>query len=219
MASTSALFLAFVGVLGQLATRELFVFPALFLRYLVSTLVILSVLRGDALQTLRNTGKLDWLRVGSVLISQFCLFYYLNRGSLLIGMLLYNTGPLFSPILARLLLGITFGIRTVVSLGLGFAGFALVLNPFGEHLDGTVLVALASGFFNSCSQLAFHQMSRHEQSPLRSLFPFYVLLTLCSIAPAICRGAVDDCARPPQPVAHCRGGHWARRLWRSQSIR
>ena len=67
MASTSALFLAFVGVLGQLATRELFVFPALFLRYLVSTLVILSVFWGDALQTLRNTGKLDWLRVGSVL--------------------------------------------------------------------------------------------------------------------------------------------------------
>lgn len=183
MASTSALFLAFVGVLGQLAARELFVFPALFLRYLASTLVILSVLRGDALQTRRNIGKLDWLRVGSVLISQFCLFYYLNRGSLLIGMLLYNTGPLFSPLLARLLLGITFGIRTVVSLGLGFAGVALVLNPFGEHLDGTVLVALASGFFNSCSQLAFHQMSRHEQSPLRSLFPFYVLLTLCSIAP------------------------------------
>jgi hypothetical protein len=85
MASTSALFLAFVGVLGQLATRELFVFPALFLRYLVSTLVILSVLRGDALQTGRNIGKLDWLRVGSVLISQFCLFYYLNRGPLLIG--------------------------------------------------------------------------------------------------------------------------------------
>jgi hypothetical protein len=88
MASISALFLALVGLLGQLATRELSVLPALFLRYLLATLVILFVLRGGALQTLRKVGRLDWLRVGSVLISQFFLFYYLNHGSLLIGMLL-----------------------------------------------------------------------------------------------------------------------------------
>jgi drug/metabolite transporter (DMT)-like permease len=50
-------------------------------------------------------------------------------------------------------------------------------------LNRIVLVALASGFFNACSQLAFHQMSHHEDSPLRSLFPFYVLLTLSSIVP------------------------------------
>jgi drug/metabolite transporter (DMT)-like permease len=118
-----------------------------------------------------------------VLISQFCLFYYLAHGSLLIGMLLYNTGPLFSPLLARWLLGITFGVRTITSILLGFAGVALVLNPFGERMNAIVLVALASGFFNSCSQLAFHQMSRDEGSPLESLFPFYVLLTVCSIAP------------------------------------
>lgn len=182
MASVSALCLAVVGLLGQLATRDLSVFPALFLRYLTSTLVIFLVLGASAPQTLRNVGRLDWLRVGSVLVSQFCLFYYLAHGSLLIGMLLCNTGPLFSPILARLLLGITFGMRTVFSLVLGFAGVTLVLNPFGERLAGVELIALTSGFFNSCSQLAFHQMSRHEENPLKSLFPFYTLLTVCSLA-------------------------------------
>ena len=183
MASVSALFLGLVGLLGQLATRELSVFPALFLRYLVATLVVLIVLRGAAFQTLQKASRLDYLRVGSVLISQFCLFYYFAHGSLLIGMLLYNTGPLFSPLLARWLLGITFGLRTVTSILLGFAGVALVLNPFGERMNAIVLVALTSGFFNSCSQLAFHQMSRNEGGPLKSLFPFYVLLTVCSIAP------------------------------------
>jgi hypothetical protein len=73
MASVSALFLALVGLLGQLATRELSVFPALFMRYLASTLLVLIVLRGTALQTLRKVNRLDYLRVGSVLISQFCL--------------------------------------------------------------------------------------------------------------------------------------------------
>jgi drug/metabolite transporter (DMT)-like permease len=115
MASVSALFLGLVGLLGQLATRELSVFPALFLRYLVSTLVVLIVLRGAAFQTLQKASRLDYLRVSSVLISQFCLFYYFAHGSLLIGMLLYNTGPLFSPLLARWLLGITFGLRTVTA--------------------------------------------------------------------------------------------------------
>ncbi len=183
MASTSALFLALVGLLGQSATRELSVFSALFMRYLASTFIVLIVLRGTALQTLRKISRLDYLRVGSVLISQFCLFYYLAHGSLLVGMLLYNTGPLFSPLLARWLLGITFGLRTVISILLGFAGVTLVLNPLGERMNAIVLVALASGFFNSCSQLAFHRMSRDEGSPLESLFPFYVLLTVCSIAP------------------------------------
>jgi hypothetical protein len=61
---------------GQLATREL---PALFLRYLASALVILLVLRGDALSMLKKIDRLDGLRVGSVLISQFCLFYYLSH--------------------------------------------------------------------------------------------------------------------------------------------
>jgi drug/metabolite transporter (DMT)-like permease len=179
LASVSALFLALVGLLGQVATRELSVFPALFIRYLASTLVILILLRGEARQTLRKISRLAYPRVGSVLISQFCLFFYLAHGSLLIGMLLYNTGPLFSPLLARWLLGITFGLRTVI----GFTGVALVLNPFGERMNAIVLVALASGFFNSCSQLAFHQMSRDEGSPLKSLFPFYMLLTVCSAAP------------------------------------
>ena len=74
MASVSALFLALVGLLGQLVARELSVLPALFLRYLASAVVILIVLRSDALQTLKAIGRLDWLRVASVLISQFCLF-------------------------------------------------------------------------------------------------------------------------------------------------
>jgi drug/metabolite transporter (DMT)-like permease len=181
-ASVSALFLPIVGMFGQLATRELSVLPALFFRFLAAALLIFAVLRSAAWQTVAQIGRLEWLRVGSVLISQFCLFLYLKDGSLLIGILLYNTGPLFSPLLARVLLGITFGIRTVVSLILGFAGVAFVLNPFDARVDIGVLIGLASGFFNACSQIAFHQMSRSESDPLRSLFPFYVLLTLCSAA-------------------------------------
>ena len=63
-----------------------------------------------------------------------------------------------------------------------FAGVVFVLNPFGARLDASVLIALASGFVNACSQLAFHQMSRSEGDPLRSLFPSYALLTLSSAA-------------------------------------
>jgi hypothetical membrane protein len=48
MASVSALFLALVGVFGQLATRDLSVLPALFLRFFAAELVILAVLRGKA---------------------------------------------------------------------------------------------------------------------------------------------------------------------------
>ena len=71
IASASAVFLAFLSVLGQLGTRELSVVPTLFFRFLASGLVILAVLRGEAWQTLARIGRPEWLRVGSVLISQF----------------------------------------------------------------------------------------------------------------------------------------------------
>jgi hypothetical protein len=70
MASISALFLALVGLLGQLAARELSVLPALFMRDLASTLVILFVLRGEALQTL---GKLRRLLKNSRMSRASCL--------------------------------------------------------------------------------------------------------------------------------------------------
>ena len=183
MASTSALFLALVGLLGQSATRELSVFSALFMRYLASTFIVLIVLRGTALQTLRKISRLDYLRVGSALISQFCLFYYLAHGSLLVGMLLYNTGPFVQPIAGALASRNHVWMVRRYQYPARVRGRYLGAKSFRRRMNAIVLVALASGFFNSCSQLAFHRMSRDEGSPLESLFPFYVLLTVCSIAP------------------------------------
>lgn len=52
--------------------------------------------------------------------------------------------------------------RTVLSVTLGFAGVALVLNPFGERLAGVELIALASGFFNDHSGTLLRHKLAHD---------------------------------------------------------
>jgi hypothetical protein len=104
MASASVLFFAFVGLFGQLATREFSLLTALFLRFFASVLVTLAILRGEAWRTLAKIRRLDLLRVGAVLISQFCL-YNLKDGSLLVGMLLYNIDRCLFPFLRAYCLG------------------------------------------------------------------------------------------------------------------
>src|SRR5262245_29870285 len=51
------------------------------------------------------------------------------------GTLLYNTGPLFTPIIAWLLWKKTIRVTGIVSIVLGFLGVALVLDPTRSTLD------------------------------------------------------------------------------------
>ena len=182
MASISAFFLAVVGLLGQLATHELSVFPALFLRYLAATSSSFSYCdakrcRRSGISAGSNCCASDraHLSILPLLLSEPRLAPDRHAALQYRAPVQPHPGPFASWD------HVWNAYRCEPRAGI--SGVALVLNPFGERLDGTVLVALASGFFNSCSQLAFHQMSRHEDNPLKSLFPFYVLLTLCSTLP------------------------------------
>jgi drug/metabolite transporter (DMT)-like permease len=109
------------------------------------------------------------------------LFVYLAKGTLLNGMLLYNTGPLFTPPLAWLLWRTTIRPTGIASIVLGFVGVTLVIDPTRSTLDGMTLLGLASGFFNSCSQLSLYAGGKEDPalSETDNLFQFF---TLCAAA-------------------------------------
>jgi drug/metabolite transporter (DMT)-like permease len=133
------------------------------------------------LRGLRTIPRVQWLRVGFVMCSQLALFVYLAKGTLLNGMLLYNTGPLFTPPLAWLLWRTTIRPTGIASIVLGFVGVTLVIDPTRSTLDGMTLLGLASGFFNSCSQLSLYAGGKDglALSETDNLFQFF---TLCAAA-------------------------------------
>lgn len=179
--TASAVALTGTGAFAQLGIRATSIGFSLFLRFALAALILLVMAPLERLRSLRTIPPVQWLRVGFVICSQFALFAYLAEGTLLNGMLLYNTGPLFTPLLAWLLWRTTIRPTGIVSIVLGFVGVTLVLDPTRSVLDGMLLVGLASGFFNSCSQLSLYAGGRDGVvlSETDNLFQFF---TLCATA-------------------------------------
>ena len=187
--TVSAVALTGVGAFAQLAVRDTTVPFSLFLRFALAALLLLPAAPRERLRSLRKIARVQWLRVGFVMCSQLALFTYLADGTLLNGMLLYNTGPLFTPLLAWLLWRTTIRTTGIVGILLGFTGVALVLNPPLHSIDGLMLLGLASGFFNSCSQLSLFAGGKDDDALSESdnLFQFFTLCAAGCLALLVAR--------------------------------
>src|SRR5262245_7382206 len=170
----SAVGLTGTGGFAQVAIRATTIPFSLFVLFALCAAMLLLI---APRARLRAIPRVQWARVGFVMCSQFALFAYLADGTLLNGMLLYNTGPLFTPILAWLLWKNTIRVTGIVSIVLGFLGVALVLDPTRSTLDRLMLLGLASGFFNSCSQLALYAGGADARAldEADNLFQFFAL--------------------------------------------
>jgi|GEM_PF-2130454 drug/metabolite transporter (DMT)-like permease len=114
-------------------------------------------------------------------IAQYCLYYYLSQHDLTETVIFLYTGPLYSPFITRLVVKKDFANHIWLGILIGFCGVMLFLNPELNHywnLD--TLIGLGAGFFNSCSQINFQQISR-KQPPLCVLFWFYLLTSAASL--------------------------------------
>jgi len=189
--TASAVALTGTGAFAQLGIRETSIVFGLFVRFALAALILLVMAPLERLRSLRTIPTVQWLRVGFVMCSQSALFVYLVEGTLLNGMLLYNTGPLFTPLLAWMLWRKTIRATGIVSIVLGFVGVALVLDPTRNTLDGMLLVGLASGFFNSCSQLSLYAGGKGgvALSETDNLFQFFTLCAAASLVALLFRPA------------------------------
>ncbi|MBM7092956.1 EamA family transporter, partial [Streptomyces sp. S12] len=79
-------------------------------------------------------------------IAQVCFVFAATQGDLLQAVLLYNTGPLFIPLVAWLWLGERLRPATLAGLALGFLGVLAVLQPGTRGLDPLALIALTGGW-------------------------------------------------------------------------
>lgn len=179
-ASTSLALLALLsrytrGLAPELVTWGRFILPAL---------ILTAFARGpDWRAAWSLADRPGWVRALCAAIAQVCFVLAATQGDLLQAVLLYNTGPLFIPLVARVWLGERLRPATLAGLALGFFGVLAVLWPDARGLRGPdplALTALSGGLAMAVSQVLFYR-SAQRQPPLRNQFKLYTQASLLSL--------------------------------------
>lgn len=163
------------GLAPELVTWGRFILPALILTAFVRT--------ADWRAAWSLADRPGWLRALCAVIAQACFVLAATQGDLLQAVLLYNTGPLFIPLIAWLWLGERLRAATLAGLGLAFAGVLAVLWPGAGGArapDPLALIALTGGLSMALSQVLFYR-SAQRQPPLRNQFKLYTQASLLSL--------------------------------------
>lgn len=114
-----------------------------------------------------------------VVLGQYCLFYYLSLSTILNATLLYSTSPIFLPLISRVILKEPIKKKTWISIILSFIGVCFVMRPSHEIFNYYGFIGLGSGFFNACSQITQHKLSKKQNAFSQSL-RMYLLASILS---------------------------------------
>ena len=168
----STLSLSVTGLLAKQLSDELSVTMFSFLRFFTPALILLVMLRFRNLKLPTiDTIKPILLRAFFIGMCQLCFIASLQTLTLVEGVVLFATGPLFMPIVERLFMRGQIRMSTIVALVMAFSGVVLLAGADGEftwRVD--LLLGLAGGLLNSGSQLTLYKASKSSLSPLEINF-------------------------------------------------
>lgn len=91
-------------------------------------------------------------RVIFCFLAQIFLFVSLSKGSLLITILLFNTSPLFIPVIRFIFLKQNISHFNFICILVSFLGIYLILGNGDDRVNIYALTALFSGILNAASQ-------------------------------------------------------------------
>lgn len=190
----SATGLAFVGFLGKISLNTLSLPALIFWRYFSGLLLCFTLLwifkrlkHGLRIKNL----KMHLLRAFFVFGAQYSFYYYIEKNTLLNGVVLLNTGPMFIPLIERLVLRTRVGASSWISTFASFVGVILVLQPDRGIFSPISGIGLLAGLCQGASQVVFGINSRVERSESQVLY----LLLLCasfSFFTYLFSGSIED---------------------------
>ncbi|PQJ71220.1 EamA family transporter [Vibrio jasicida] len=168
----STLSLSVTGLLAKQLSDDLSVTMFSFLRFFTPALILLVMLRFNNLTLpTASTLKPILLRAFCIGLCQLCFIASLQTLTLVEGVVLFATGPLFMPIVEKLFMRGQIRMSTIMALVIAFTGVILLAGADGEftwRVD--LLLGLAGGLFNSGSQLTLYKASKSGMSPLEINF-------------------------------------------------
>ncbi|EGQ7681649.1 DMT family transporter [Vibrio parahaemolyticus] len=168
----STLSLSVTGLLAKQLSEALSVIMFSFLRFFLPALILLLVLIPKGIKLPKSTElKPTLLRALCIGLSQLCFIASLQTLTLVESVVLFATGPLFMPVIEKLVWHGKVRASTVFGIVMAFSGVVLLAGTEGEFtLRYDLLLGLASGLFNSGSQLTLYKVSKSNMSPLEINF-------------------------------------------------
>jgi drug/metabolite transporter (DMT)-like permease len=190
----SAFFFAAMGLAVKIASRSLSNTAVVFFRNAVGLITLLPWLGRLGVRNLATRDVRGHLvRSLAGLASMYCFFYAIAHLRLADAVLLNYSLPLFMPFIARLWLREPIPRGLWRSLGIGFAGIALILKPGMELFNPIALVALAAALLAALAQVGVRSLTVTEPVT-RIVFYFSVISTAVSTLPLL------GSWRPPSPA-------------------
>ncbi|HHC6468669.1 TPA: DMT family transporter [Vibrio parahaemolyticus] len=168
----STLSLSVTGLLAKQLSEALSVTMFSFLRFFLPALILLLVLIPKGIKLPKSTElKPTLLRALCIGLSQLCFIASLQTLTLVESVVLFATGPLFMPVIEKLVWHGKVRASTVFGIVMAFSGVVLLAGTEGEFtLRYDLLLGLAGGLFNSGSQLTLYKVSKSNMLPLEINF-------------------------------------------------
>ncbi|WP_242610819.1 DMT family transporter [Photobacterium profundum] len=156
------------SLLAKFLSESLSIEMLSFLRFLLPAVLLLWLM---ALTKWAVPDRKMWQALGvrafCIAASQLCFLFAINRLSLVETVVLFSTGPLFIPLLEKLLFKIQIKNTTLINLAITFTGVLLMADgTSGIELKPELLVGLGAGVFNAGSQVSLYRVSKGSLSPI-----------------------------------------------------
>ena len=143
-----------------------------FVRFLLPSLFLFLFLIFYKISKLtRKMWKPLVMRAIFMVACQWCFLTSLQTLTLIEGIVLFSTGPLFIPLLEKLIFGTKVHTTTVVCLAITFVGVVMMAGDWSQFEFGSdffrpaLLLGLLAGMFNSGSQVSLYRASKTSLTP------------------------------------------------------
>lgn len=159
---SSTFSLSLTGLFSKFLSHHMEASLLSFLRFIVPAAILLMfVFRQNLRLPERKLLQPLWIRAVCIGLCQMCFIYSLTHLSLVESVVLFSTGPMFIPLLEKLIFSVKVSGLNMVGLLMTFAGVLLLAGDVsGVHLSSELLIGLAAGMFNAGSQLALYRASK-----------------------------------------------------------
>ncbi len=163
---SSTLSLAVTGLVTQYLSTQFVAVELALLRFWTPALLLFAFLTFQGIRTPpESMRRVLLIRAFCIAACQFCFIYALGKLSLIEGVVLFGTGPLFIALFEKLLFRVPLSKQTLIALFLTFVGVVFLAGDTqGFTLKPELAIGLMAGVFNAGSQLSLHRASKGEMS-------------------------------------------------------
>ncbi|WP_394143300.1 DMT family transporter [Vibrio atypicus] len=180
---SSTFSLSLTGLFSKFLSQHLEASMLGVLRFLIpATLIFAFMVRKKISVPESKLLKPLWVRALCIGTCQICFIYSLQHLSLVESVVLFSTGPLFIPLLEKLIFSTQVSRLSLVGLVMTFVGVIMLAGDVsGFNFRPELLVGLAAGLFNAGSQLALYRASKTNLNPFEITFWTFLFATVAML--------------------------------------